>query len=63
MRLCPWSWGTGDRQKLFPLVLLWSFWHKGKPVTDVLGRTYPAFSAGIVITSRDFPAVNETCQW
>ena len=41
-----------------PVVLL----HKGKPVTDVLGRTYPAFSAGIVITSRDFPAGHETCQ-
>jgi hypothetical protein len=41
-----------------PVVLL----HKGKPVTDVLGHTYPAFSAGIVITSRDFPAGRETCQ-
>lgn len=41
-----------------PMVLL----HKGKSVTDVLGHTYPAFSAGIVITSRDFPAGRETCQ-
>ena len=41
-----------------PVVLL----HKGKSVSDVLGRTYPAFSAGIVITSRDFPAGHETCQ-
>jgi hypothetical protein len=41
-----------------PVVLL----HKGRPVTDVLGHIYPAFSAGIVITSRDFPAGHETCQ-
>ena len=54
--------GYGGPPEVFParspVVLL----HKGKPVTDVLGHTYPAYSAGIVITSRDFPAGRETCQ-
>ena len=59
---CRWSGRDQGPPEAFsarsPMVLL----HKGKSVTDVLGHTYPAFSAGIVITSRDFPAGRETCQ-